>query len=438
VGCQNTCAGKELRAVLKLLLSYKDDVMNNFKLFFNIQKYLLIALVLVGCSITNAEKNNNFYFVNKSGDNIFNKYFLFAEPFFEGKACINVNKKFGYIATEGKISIAPSYDYAIGFQNGFAVVGINNKLGFIDENAKFLLAPAFNEATSFINDYACISYDNNNYGYINKKGIVVVEPIYKNMSFVSEGLINVKNSEGKWGYIDTNNNILIGFNYEETTPFYEGLAFVKKDKKWGVINKKNETIVTPQFELAKIIDTHSILVLNRNKVVSIDNKNFITSNLYYSKSKFSNGIAVVMRNGKYGYIDKGGRIVVDFVYDFADECTDDLLNVGILKDNKINTLLITKFAKMKIKFDENISIGKFYNGLATFQDTINKKYGLITINNTIKIKPIFDMIYTFEDDMALIKLRNKFGFINNQGDIVIQPQFSLATPFANGFSVVTK
>jgi hypothetical protein len=55
------------------------------------------------------------------------------------------------------------------------------------------------------------------------------------------------------------------------------LAAVKKNWKWGSINKKGEFVIEPQFEKAGF---------------------------------FRNGVASVRKNGKWGLIDKSGKIFV--------------------------------------------------------------------------------------------------------------------------------
>jgi hypothetical protein len=46
------------------------------------------------------------------------------------------------------------------------------------------------------------------WGMINRKGEFVIQPIYKSMSNVSEGLVVASNND-KMGYIDINGNLVI-------------------------------------------------------------------------------------------------------------------------------------------------------------------------------------------------------------------------------------
>ncbi|MCL2125581.1 MAG: WG repeat-containing protein [Oscillospiraceae bacterium] len=53
----------------------------------------------------------------------------------------------------------------------------------------------------------------------------LIAPQYDDARFYSEGLAPVK-KDGKWGYIDMNNNIIIDFKYDVANPFSEGYAVV--------------------------------------------------------------------------------------------------------------------------------------------------------------------------------------------------------------------
>ena len=46
-----------------------------------------------------------------------------------------------------------------------------------------------------------------------------------------------------YGYIDKTGKIVIPLAYEFTIRFSEGLAAVKKNKKWGFIDKKGNTVI---------------------------------------------------------------------------------------------------------------------------------------------------------------------------------------------------
>jgi len=62
-------------------------------------------------------------------------------------------------------------------------------------------------------------------------------------SYYSEGLVAVKLGD-KWGFINTNSDIIIPFKYDIARVFSQGLAPVKSAGKWYYINKEGQSYIT--------------------------------------------------------------------------------------------------------------------------------------------------------------------------------------------------
>ena len=112
----------------------------------------------------------------------------------------------GLVNTRGEFTIPCKYSFiANGFDDKYVLIGINNKYGFADK------------AT----------------------GQIVIPPIYEidysGWSF-NEGLIPVK-KDGKYGYINEHNQIVIPFNYDDAFEFSEGLAVVQRYGKYGYVDR---------------------------------------------------------------------------------------------------------------------------------------------------------------------------------------------------------
>ena len=73
-------------------------------------------------------------------------------------------------------------------------------------------------------DYGVAEYK---WGYINKKGGLLIEPIFDECKNFSNGLAVVR-IKGKWGYINKTGNIIIAPEYQEAYDFSESLAVVKE------------------------------------------------------------------------------------------------------------------------------------------------------------------------------------------------------------------
>jgi len=65
-------------------------------------------------------------------------------------------------------------------------------------------------------------------------------PQYQNVKSFNEGLAPVQASNGRWGYINTHNHMIIPAKFEDAQEFKDSKAAVKLNGKWGFINKRGE------------------------------------------------------------------------------------------------------------------------------------------------------------------------------------------------------
>ena len=92
----------------------------------------------------------------------------------------------------------------------------------------------------------------------------------------SEGLARVK-QDGKWGYINTQGEVVIPFIYDEVRSFHEGLSPIRQNGKWGFITPQGEVVIPCIYDFAWA---------------------------------FSEGLAEVKQNGKGSIINKEGKVIV--------------------------------------------------------------------------------------------------------------------------------
>lgn len=55
-------------------------------------------------------------------------------------------------------------------------------------------------------------------------------------------------NNGKWGFVDSNGNIILDYQYEKATDVNEyGFAGIKLAGKWGVVNSEGKVVIEPQY-----------------------------------------------------------------------------------------------------------------------------------------------------------------------------------------------
>jgi hypothetical protein len=77
---------------------------------------------------------------------------------------------------------------------------------------------------------------------------------------------------------------------------------------------------------------------------------------------------------------------------------------------------------------------KFSEGLTVIK--VNDKYGYMDKTGSQVIKPQFDKAGLFSEGYAKVMINGKWGYINKSGEVVIQPKYSFAGDFSEGLANV--
>ena len=158
------------------------------------------------------------------------------------------------------------------------------------------------------------------------KSKLMINYQYKKCGDFHEGLATVVNSEGV-GYIDKRGNVVVPFKaYKLASHFSEGLAAVSQGDKWGYIDEQGNLVIALQYGGVPE-EWKKSLRLAQNpdyvmKAISI-----------FAAKNFHEGLAAVSENGKWGFIDKKGKVVIDFQFDEVGDFSEGLARVRN-KDDK--------------------------------------------------------------------------------------------------------
>ena len=116
----------------------------------------------------------------------------------------------------------------------------NNQSGYIDRTGKIVISPQFNEAHWFEDGLAVVKIGSK-FGFIDKTGKIVINPQFDQANWFEEGL-SVVNIGDKWGYIDKTGKIVINPQFDSVSPFEDGLADVQIGRKFVYIDKTGNVI----------------------------------------------------------------------------------------------------------------------------------------------------------------------------------------------------
>jgi hypothetical protein len=303
------------------------------KIISIVSALLLVVLPLTGCAkqgvnpkIENSElfrfvRNDKLGYVDRSGKIIIEPKFEEAENFSEGLALVKIGEKFGYIDRTGKIVISPEFDRADNFSEGLAPVEIGGKFGCIDKARKLVIPARFDSIDRFKNGIAEVSIGDVR-GVIDRSGKFTAYPTSSNAAPIttaqsnSDELISFEQNN-RYGYMDRKGKVIVRPKFDDVGGFSEGLAWVIIDRKLGYIDKTGKVKITPQFYDSPFASGRGDFDGGLAKVCLdgcgyIDRTGKIVIPLKFDNvaRKFRNGLAWVVIDNQLGYVDRTGKVKI--------------------------------------------------------------------------------------------------------------------------------
>ncbi len=219
--------------------------------------------------------------------------------------------------------------------------------------------------------------------------------------FATEQMLIPYRKGDKWGFCNTNKQIVIAPHYDDASPFSEGLAIVGLNGKSSYIDKTGKEVTPIKYNYA---------------------------------NNFSEGLAAVNLDGKWGYIDKTGKEVIPFKYDRGVFGYNDCFSEGfapVILDGKCG--YIDKTGKEVIPFKYDYA-RPFSEGLARVE--LNGKYGFVDKNGREVIPIKYDLVLWFSEGFAAVNLDGKCGYIDKTGKEIIPLKYDVADLFSEEFAAV--
>ena len=202
-------------------------------------------------------------FVNNEGEYIIEPIYQDADSFSDGLAYVKtIDNKKGYIDENNNMVIV--YENAgrgRKFKSGRAIISINKKDGFINKKGNMVIEPIFDRVVYEFSDYnTSVVMVEKKYGFIDISGKYIIEPEFDYMYNISEDMIVVK-QDNKYGCIDINKSLVIDYKYDNM--FF--LKVISGNAEWndGFVNKQGDIEIKPEFHMAysSILDMQDLKML---------------------------------------------------------------------------------------------------------------------------------------------------------------------------------
>ena len=386
-------------------------------------------------------------YIDAAGKVVIQPRFDEAYGFSEGLACANIGGawvptkieggsttvfqggQWGFIDATGKFVIEMKAAEVKNFSEGLAAVKIGDKWGYIDRSGKMVIEPQFAIADSFSSERARVSLpaegakkpeDRPKFGYIDHTGRMVIPPKFYIAYDFSEGLaIAVANDpvaeswKADWGFIDPDGKFVIEPKYDWALPFSDGVAAVyTRDQRVEYVDRTGKTVCVVQGPAGKPLAAEGMGIPWRGHKEE-------AREFHEGLAPFRVGAHEVHRNfegeawrlhgfyyegGKWGFIDKTGKVVIPPQFDGTMVFTEGLAAVVIRTETRT----------------PNPNGGEDIRTIS--------KWGYINPTGEMVIQPQFDSAGTFKNGLAQVTIEGdswqdrKIGYIDKTGKYVWEPR----------------
>ena len=273
------------------------------------------------------EQNQRSGLINQSGSFVVPPKFSTITGFSEGRAQVLDDQGFRVIDEQGKVLTHKAYDFIAEYKEGralfTAMVDGKQKYGYLDRGGNEVIAPRFKLGGDFHEGKAVVQVEENTYSLIGLQGQSLRTYKKAYVGSYQDGLMAFKNtSDGKFGYMDMDGNVVIEPQFTDAQAFQNGRAIVNMAtdysySAYGMIDKAGRFIIQPQYHdleflgegrvaIGKVIDPERPYLGSRYAMAD-ENGRFLSDYNYYHVGPFEQGLASVYDQNSTYFLDRSGN-----------------------------------------------------------------------------------------------------------------------------------
>lgn len=340
----------------KVFNSKKEELYTKYNRVTAIDNYDAAGNLWYENNVLKVLMDGKFGLINFNGDEILKCEYdeIYSLKGTNNSLIIKKGNNLGLASDTGDIIIQPEYQQIIAlgedYKDGYIVVNHENKKGIINCNKEKLLDAVYEEIGKVDLGKLYVVKQEGKTKVINEQKETILENGFDEILEIDgENFIAKKN--GKLGIINTAGEEKIPFIYTELTTLNDHYYVAKKEELYGVIDLQNQEKLP--FAYSHITQREGTDFMEADKtesqtevynkdfelkltgtIAKVDSQNGYISIRVGEEQKYYNfkfeekkardifpnhTLFLSKKNGKYGYINKEGQVIVDYIYDDATE-----------------------------------------------------------------------------------------------------------------------
>jgi hypothetical protein len=305
-----------------------------------------------------------------------------------------------FIDKSGRRVGKAEYEWADSFRNGSACVKPPSlPVCFVDHQERVrVYLPDYQKDRTHFHDRRALLTKGRFFGFADETGREVISPVYLYASSFSEGVAPVQLREGfRYTFIGPDGRHLGPAIFHDLRNLSDGLAVAEVAGEAYYADRELKTVLGP-FEKAHSFWEGVACVTGSGKQQYIDRTGCVvfTSQWEWLSPHCSEGRIPFIQNGRKGFLDKAGRVVIPAVYRGVD----------------------------------------FFSEGVALVETPGEKLALDLEGRVLFETPKYEWMGHLKDGRLRFKQKGKFGFLDREGNVAIERRFNEAEDFSEGVAAV--
>ena len=335
--------------------SKSEELFSNYDSVEAIENYDSKQNIWYEKEVLRVSKNGKYGLINLDGNEIMPCEYeqITALKGVPDNLKIQKEGKIGLANLTGQVIVQPKYKDILAlkedYKNEYIIVDEAGNQGIVSTSGNVLIEPKYNQI-KYIDSGENFAVFDTTWKIQNIDGTVLLDAGYEEIGSIKGDNVIVKR-DGKYGIATTLGEVKTENQYEELRYAFSIYYIAKRDGKYGIINLNNEITIPFEYINMYYLNEEAILVADKTEtetvvfdsnlaqkfvgVISEINRQsgyirvYTNDNYKYYNFKFEeknssdvltkNTIYLSKKNGKYGFVDKEGNVVVDYIYDDATE-----------------------------------------------------------------------------------------------------------------------
>jgi hypothetical protein len=220
-----------------------------------------------------------------------------------------VGGRWGLVAADGRVLVEPTYDFCCVPDDGRVTVRAGDLWGMLDLTGAVAVPPRYAYASWHHEGLAVVSLDDAD-GYIDRDGALAIAPRFEEATVFASGIARAKQG-GRWGIIDRTGAWIHEPVYERLGQVKDGACWAVKDGACCVLTAAGAILGEAWFDEIRQVGDEGVWPVRRGEQWGLLRPDGALVALgFASAHAVTGGRARVERDGRWGFVDPQGELVI--------------------------------------------------------------------------------------------------------------------------------